>query len=169
MLAQLCDVYLERLDKPYLAGTEARARHIFLGIEVNVVEIAQEIMWTGPVECAADDWNETLGTSRSLLHLPLAHVGFHRIRRQHEHNGVALEDEQTETLFPILGAVNALAVDDDMKTLPLKGRRKLVRELEVSSRVGDEDLELLSRCSAGFCDGPQRRFMVNVPLQLLLL
>src|SRR5262249_22091649 len=123
VLAQPSDVYLERLDEPHQAGTEARARHILLGIEVNVVEVAQEIMRVGPLERAADDGNETLGASRSLLHFPLAHVGRRRIRRQQENNSVALGDELAETLLPILGAVNAFAVDDDLEALPLEGRR----------------------------------------------
>jgi hypothetical protein len=55
----------------------------------------------------------------------------------------------TEPLFPPLRAIDALAVDEGLEALPLQYRYELVSEIEIASRIGDEDFELAAGRPAG--------------------
>jgi hypothetical protein len=96
------------------------------------------------IEPTAQHRDDALAAPQRFVDFPGTDLGLGRIRRQHEDDDVALQDELAEPLLPLLRAVDALAVDGDLKALRLQHRDELVGEVEIAAGVGNEDLELVA-------------------------
>ena len=142
MLAQPIEVGVESSDQAREAGAEARARHLGLLIEKDVVEVPQARWRARALQRSADNGKDALVESCRLLHLPGADFGARRARREHENHRVGLADQVAEASFPVLATGDAVTVDDTLKAASIERRIELVGEVQVVATVGDKDAKL---------------------------
>jgi hypothetical protein len=75
MVAQPFEVDQQGFNEAHLSSAEARARYFLVGIEVDVVQVAQAGVGPFSFERAAQDGNDALSAPYCVVDLPGADIG----------------------------------------------------------------------------------------------
>src|ERR1051325_5426205 len=123
MLPDPLDVDRERLAEALHPGVELR-----LIIEENEVQPRELPGDFGVIDAAEDNGGETLVERRGERYLFGTDVGAHRIRAQHEDDGVRLSNEALDAFPPILEGVDIGAVNERLEPARPQRRVESVRK-----------------------------------------
>ncbi len=145
MLPDPADVGLQRLGK--LIGARLEAGRV---IEENEVQPPQRLRYGTNFDAPADDRRKTLIERGRVRNFLQRYIGGHCIRRDHEHDRVGAGNQRLDAPPPILEGTNLSAIDKRLKAARFQSQFEPIHELQVLSRIGNEDARLRLSHVRGF-------------------
>src|SRR5262249_17351106 len=134
-----------------------------LGVEADELqapELFGDVMLRDRLE---DNRQEPLRQFDRPVHLPPAALRLDRFRRDDKYDPVCLRNQAAEACFPGLARLDVVAVEERREAGNFESGQEFVGERGgILTRIGDEDLELLSCTNVGHTLTPERGRMAQV-------